>query len=199
MAGLHAYDGHVKATGIKERTALVEEAFAPVWTMQQTLQTTGYSDITIVAGGSPSFPVHAQRKEVECSPGTFVFWDQGYLDQCPEQPFKIAALLVTRVVSLPAEGLICVDLGHKSVAAENDIGKRVFFQDTAPLKPVSQSEEHLVLEAGVGHSFKVGDVLYGIPYHICPTVALHETVYTVENGTVHGEWEITSRKRKINI
>jgi D-serine deaminase-like pyridoxal phosphate-dependent protein len=198
VAGLHAYDGHIKGT-LEERTAACNEAFARVEKMRQSLQTMGYNDMTIVAGGSPSFPIHAKRKEVECSPGTFVFWDKGYTDQCPEQPFGVAALVITRVVSLPTATHICVDLGHKSVSAENELSKRVFFPQAPDLKPVSQSEEHLVLDAGVGHSFQPGDVLYGIPQHVCPTVALYERAYTVENGKVSGEWKILARDRKISL
>jgi D-serine deaminase-like pyridoxal phosphate-dependent protein len=196
IRGLHAYDGHTRGT-FEERKATSDEAFAQAAAMQQTLQSRGYSDIYIIAGGSPSFSIHAKRDAVECSPGTFVFWDKNYLDQCPEQPFHTAAWLVTRVISLPDPAHICVDLGHKSVAAENEIGKRVFFPDAPDLKPVSQSEEHLVLYAGEGHSYQPGDVLYGIPFHVCPTVALYERAYTVEEGKVNGEWKIVARDRRI--
>jgi D-serine deaminase-like pyridoxal phosphate-dependent protein len=199
MAGLHAYDGHIREVDLQARTAACNAAFEPVKKMQQTLQSMGYSDLTIIAGGSPSFPVHAQHPTVECSPGTFVFWDQGYSDQTPEQPFQVAAVLVTRVVSLPTGSLICTDLGHKSVAAENEISKRVYFPEAPHLKPVGQSEEHLVLDAGAGHPYKPGDILYGIPHHICPTVALYDRAYTVENGRVTGEWKIVARNRKITL
>jgi D-threonine aldolase len=198
IAGLHAYDGHTRGT-FEERKATSDEAFARAEKMQKTLQSMGFSNIKMIAGGSPSFPIHAKRPVVECSPGTFIFWDKSYLDQCPEQPFHTAALLVTRVISLPDPAHICVDLGHKSVAAENEIGKRVFFPDAPDLKPVSQSEEHLVLFAGEGHTFQPGDVLYGIPYHVCPSVALYERAYTVENGHTSGEWRIVARDRKISL
>ncbi|THU31147.1 D-TA family PLP-dependent enzyme [Niastella caeni] len=198
MMGLHAYDGHTRGT-LEERRTASNEAFAKVEAMQKTLQSTGYSDIKIIAGGTPSFPVHAKRAGVECSPGTFVFWDQSYLDQCTEQPFHPAALVVTRVISLPNSTHICVDLGHKSIAAENDISKRVYFLDAPNLQPVSQSEEHLVLHAGEGHGYQPGDVLYGIPHHVCPTVALYDSAYTVENGKVSGEWKIVARNRTISL
>ena len=99
---------------------------------------------------------------------------------------------------MPSTNKICTDLGHKSVAAENEIGKRIFFLNAEGLKPVGQSEEHLVLETN-SHPFKVGDVLYGLPYHVCPTVALYERVFTVENGKTTGEWKNVSRDRKITI
>ena len=198
IAGLHAYDGHVRGT-IEERTAQSNEAYAKVEDMLKALQSIGYTNVKIIAGGSPSFPIHAKRAAVECSPGTFVFWDKSYHDQCTEQPFQMAAIVVTRVVSLPNDTHICVDLGHKSIAAENELTKRVFFLNAPELKAVSHSEEHLVLHAGEGHSYKPGDVLYGVPIHVCPTVALHERGYTVENGKLSGEWKIIARDRKIGI
>jgi D-threonine aldolase len=75
----------------------------------------------------------------------------------------------------------------------------VYFLNAPELKAISQSEEHLVVEASQDHSYKPGDVLYGLPYHICPTVALYERVYTIENGMVTGEWRTVSRDRKITI
>jgi D-serine deaminase-like pyridoxal phosphate-dependent protein len=198
IEGLHAYDGHTRGT-LEERTAASDEAFGKVEAMLKTLRTMGYSNVKVIAGGSPSYPIHAKRTAVECSPGTFVFWDKSYLDQCTEQPFEIAAIVVTRVISLPNAAHICVDLGHKSIASENEIGKRVFFPQAPELKAVSHSEEHLVLYAGEGHTFKPGDVLYGIPVHVCPTVALYERAYTVEHGRLVGEWKIIARDRKISL
>jgi D-serine deaminase-like pyridoxal phosphate-dependent protein len=198
ITGLHAYDGHIRNKDFGERTQACNEAFAKVEAMKKELVQKGFKPV-IVAGGSPTYSIHCKRKEVECSPGTFVFWDKGYSDLCPEQPFEPAAVVVTRVISLPETTRICLDLGHKSVAAENEITRRVFFPDAASLNPLGQSEEHLVLEAGAGHSLKVGDVLYGIPFHVCPTIALYERAFTVENGKITGEWKIIARDRKITI
>jgi D-serine deaminase-like pyridoxal phosphate-dependent protein len=136
---------------------------------------------------------------VECGPGTFIYWDKGYLNLCPEQDFLPAAVLVTRIISLPSPARVCTDLGHKSVAAENEISRRIFFLNAADLTPVSQSEEHLVCEATPNHNYQTGDVLYGIPFHVCPTVALYERAYTIENGKISGEWKNIARDRKITI
>lgn len=198
ISGLHAYDGHIRNKDLGERTQACNEAFAKVEEMKKLLVQKGFAPV-IIAGGSPTYSIHCKRKEVECSPGTFVFWDKGYSDLCPEQPFESAAVLVTRVISLPDATRICLDLGHKSVAAENEITNRVFFPDASFLKPLGQSEEHLVLEAGAGHNFKVGDVLYGIPFHVCPTIALYERAITIEKGRITGEWKIVARDRKITV
>lgn len=198
-AGLHAYDGHIRDTDLAVRTARCHEAFIEVENLKTDLENMGLKVPAIIAGGSPTFPIHAKRKQVECSPGTFIYWDKGYMDTCPEQPFIPAAILVTRVISLPSATRVCTDLGHKSVAAENEISRRIFFPEAEDVQPVSQSEEHLVLETEDVHSYLPGDVLYGIPYHICPTVALYERAYTIENGKIAGEWKTIARDRKISL
>lgn len=194
LIGLHAYDGHIRDVDFTVKKQKCDETFNTVGKLNEQLKLP-----VIVMGGSPAFSVHSQRKNIECSPGTFVYWDKTYLDFCPEQNFLPAIVLVTRIISLPATNKICTDLGHKSVAAENEISKRIFFLNAEGLKPVGQSEEHLVLETLESHSYKTGDVLYGIPYHVCPTVALYERVITVENGKATGEWRTVARDRKISL
>jgi len=194
VIGLHAYDGHIREVDFEAKKKKCDEAFALVEKLNEKLKLS-----TVIMGGSPAFSVHCKRKDIECSPGTFVYWDKGYTDLCPEQKFLPAIVLVTRVISLPSPNKICTDLGHKSVAAENEITRRVFFLNAEGLKPVGQSEEHLVLETNEHHSYKVGDIFYGLPYHVCPTVALYERVFTIENGKVTGEWKTVSRDRKLTV
>jgi D-serine deaminase-like pyridoxal phosphate-dependent protein len=197
--GLHVYDGHIRDVDFNTKKQRCDEAFGAIEKMKNELMQKGFEEPVIVAGGSPTFSIHCKREKVECSPGTFIYWDKGYLDLCPEQKFSPAALLMTRVISIPAETRLCLDLGHKSVAAENELTRRVYFPAAPELKAISQSEEHLVVDAGKTHSYKVGDLLFGIPIHICPTVALYEKAYTVENGKLTGEWGMISRNRKITV
>lgn len=197
--GLHAYDGHIHEPNLRLRIKQCNDAFKPVEQLMQTLKERAYSDVTVIAGGSPTFPIHVQRKGVECSPGTFVYWDAGYQAAFKEQPFQTAVLVVGRVISLPAPGLICIDIGHKSIAAENVLDKRMVFLNEPSLQFVSQSEEHVVVTSPKGHKYKVGDIMYALPQHICPTVALYERIYTIENNRVAGEWPNIARDRKINI
>ena len=197
--GLHSYDGHIRDLDINIRKQRCDEAFAEVEKMQNVLQQKGFADPIIIAGGSPTFSIHSKRKKIECSPGTFIFWDKNYSDLCPEQPFLPAALVISRVISIQEEGKLCLDLGHKAVAAENELTKRVWFLNAPEWKAVGQSEEHLVVETNSGQLSKIGDVKYGLPFHICPTVALYERAYTVTNHIVKGEWNIIARDRKINL
>ena len=151
----------------------------------------------VEAGGTPTFPVHALRPGTELSPGTYVYSDAGYGTDFPDLPFESAALVMTRVVSKPREGLVTVDLGHKAVASENPIDKRVRILNAEVSRFVSQSEEHLVLQVPNWDSVTVGDVWYGMPWHICPTVALYQEAQTVRDGELGEAWELAARGRKI--
>jgi len=45
----------------------------------------------------------------------------------------------------------------------------------------------------------VGQVIRMIPYHICPTVALHQSLQVIEKEKFTGLWEVKARNRKITI
>lgn len=199
MTGLHVYDGQINDSDIQKRTIACNAAFEPVAKMKIILTKRGYDKLRIVAGGSPTFLIHAKRSDVECSPGTFIFWDKGYQDLLPEQKFLPAALVITRVISLPDDTKLCLDLGYKSIASENDLNRRVYLLNAPYLKIISQSEEHLVLEAEKNHSWKIGDIFYGLPIHICPSCALYDSATIVENERIEGSWKIVARDRKIVI
>jgi len=199
IIGLHAYDGQLRDSNLEIRKTNCDEGFRGVEILHEQILQQYSKSLVMIAGGTPSFPIHAQRTQVECSPGTFIFWDKGYQQLLAEQPFLFAALVVTRVISKPTDDIITVDLGHKAIASENPIANRVYFLNAPDVEPIGHSEEHLVLRVDQANSFHVGDVLYGVPYHICPTVALHETMAVVQKNKFVGSWNVISRKRKISL
>lgn len=199
IKGLHAYDGHITNASFEERKKEADAIFSIVEAQVEKIKADNLPHPAIILGGSPTFSVHCKRPAVECSPGTFIYWDKSYLTNCAEQAFVPAAILITRVVSLPGATLVCTDLGHKSVAAESEKSKRVFFPEHGQLTVTAQSEEHLVLENRSNHIFKPGEILYGIPWHICPTVALYNRSIIIENGKVAATWKNIARDREISI
>ena len=193
LVGLHAYDGHVREIDLGLRKNICDENFLGVSEMLSVLA--GEAAPEIIIGGSPSFPIYSKYPNVECGPGTFVLWDKGYLDTLPEQEFLPAAVLLCRVISLPGKDRICVDLGYKAVASENPLDQRVFFLNASGLKPIFHSEEHLVLEVPEKNNWKIGDTLYVLPYHICPTVALYDKLIVIEDGVQKAQWTVVGRDR----
>ena len=197
--GLHAYDGHLRDVDFELRTNKCNEAFGAVEKLREDITKQTGNTITVIAGGTPTFPIHAKRENVECSPGTFIYWDSGYKNTLLEQPFLFAALVVSRVISLPTADTICIDLGHKAIASENPIQNRVTFLNAPDLEPIGHSEEHMIFRTAKPNTFQIGDVLYGVPYHVCPTVALHDRAAVVKNGNVTEYWNKVARNRVITI
>lgn len=197
--GLHAYDGHIHDKDFDTRKQKCDEAFTLVEKAKEEIKKSGLPEPITIAGGSPTFPIHAKRKNIECSPGTFIYWDAGYQQGLAEQPFLPAALVISRIISQPAKNIFCTDLGHKSIAAEKDLNHRIRFLNAADVKFMGQSEEHLVMQSDQPDHYKIGDVLYGLPFHICPTCSLYERALIAEDGKITGEWKIIARDRKISV
>jgi D-serine deaminase-like pyridoxal phosphate-dependent protein len=196
--GLHVYDGHIHDTDLVTRTKNCEAAFAAAFALRQQLIAAGLSVPRVVAGGTPTFPIHARRADVECSPGTCVFWDAGYMTKLPDMNFVPAVTVLTRIVSKPRDNRLCLDLGHKAVGSEMP-HPRVVFPEIPDAKAVTHSEEHLVIETAQAGQRRVGDCVYGIPWHICPTLALHSEAVVIRNGRADSRWKITARERRLTI
>ena len=196
-AGVHAYDGHIHDSDFTQRKRQFVLANTALVSFRERLRSGGLPVPTTIASGTPTFALHAQHADRECSPGTYVFWDFGY-QRYPDLDFQIAAVVVTRIISKPSSNRLCLDLGHKSVASENP-QPRVQFLNLLNATPVMHSEEHLVVETPEAENWKIGDVLYGVPRHICPTVALHDFCHPVTNNTAGDPWAIEARRRKITI
>ena len=196
--GLHAYDGHL---AIADRTVRAREwasALGPVWRLRDRLQEVGTPAPLIVGGGTPTLPFFAGVPGVECGAGTPVLWDFGQPLHNPDLDFLHAAVLLTRVVSKPLPGRLCLDLGHKAVASEMQPPRvRIFGLEDATF--VGHSEEHLVLETPRAAEFPVGHVFYALPRHVCPTVALHSEVAVVRDGRVTEFWSVSARARRITV
>ncbi len=192
--GLHLYDGHIRDTDIDQRTACVDHGFREISAIIPQLEIFEDRSIELICGGSVTFPIHAKHIERTLSPGTTLLWDHGYQSKFEDIPMVIAAMLMTRVISKPEEGLLCLDLGHKAVGSEMIVAP-VFFPQIPDAEIMVHSEEHLVIKTAEHSKFSIGQEIYGIPYHICPTVALHEQVGVINNGVVYEYWEIKARKR----
>jgi D-serine deaminase-like pyridoxal phosphate-dependent protein len=197
-AGLHVYDGHIHEKELKLRQQICNDAFAPVNKMRQDLVSAGSGPVKVVAGGSPTFPVHASREDVETSPGTILLWDFGYSSSFADLEFLHAAVLLTRVVSKPGKDLLCLDLGHKAVGSEMP-QPRIKILGIDDYTITGHNEEHLAIRSPFAQKMNPGDPVYAIPWHICPTVDRHDTVSVVENNRVTGKWQIEARRRIISI
>ena len=200
--GLSVYDGHNHQESLAERTAAVHKLLEPVLSLRKALESKGLPVPRIVAGGTPTFSVYAKLDlpGLECSPGTCVLHDHGYGSRFSDlEAFRPAALLLTRVISKPTPNRLTLDLGYKAVASDPPAGKRCVLLNVQNYEPVLQNEEHFVIETPAAATFQLGDAVYALPTHICPTSAMHKQAYVVEKGRVTGTWDIVARDRVLTV
>jgi D-threonine aldolase len=196
--GLHAYDGHVRNTDYQALVRHSEQTFAAVTELVQTLRGQGLDVPRIVAGGTPTSSLLVHHRDTEVGSGTPVLWDFGQEEMSPDLDYLNAAVLLSRVVSRPLPGHLCLDLGYKAVASEMP-QPRVRWFGLEQAEVVGQSEEHLVIKTDLADDYPVGRVVYGVPRHICPTVALQSEVWCVRDGRAVERWPVVARARRLSI
>ncbi|GAC1472819.1 MAG: hypothetical protein NVSMB9_20520 [Isosphaeraceae bacterium] len=198
--GLSAYDGHIHDFDPAARAEAVRRGMEQTLALRDQLLKKGLPVPRLVLGGTPTFPVHGTLDVpgVECSPGTCILFDVSYGSRYPDLPFTPAAAILTRVISRPGPGRLCLDLGHKAVAAD-PVGARLTLPELPDGTIVGQSEEHLVVQTPSADRFPPGSPFLAFPTHVCPTCALHRRAYVVENGRLVDEWEVSARDRVLTF
>ncbi len=200
-AGLHVYDGHNHEAALPERQATAARLLEPVLALRDALLQKGLVVPQMVFGGTPTFAIYAQvdLPGLELSPGTCVLHDHGYGSKFRDLDFTPAALLLTRVISRPTPNRVTFDLGYKAVAGDPPAGSRLVILDLPDAKPVIHNEEHLVVETAEAVRFHPGDEAYAMPAHVCPTCALHQFAYVIQDGKLVDRWEIVARDRVLHV
>jgi D-serine deaminase-like pyridoxal phosphate-dependent protein len=193
FAGLHIYDGHIHELDFEERKARCDADFETVLSLVTELEGKGIPVKELACGGTPTFPIHARHPSRTLCPGTPVLWDAGYREALPDLDFLPAAVIAGRVISKP-DNQLCLDLGYKSMASEM-AHPRLRFLNLEHESVLNHSEEHLVLSTGICSESQVGDLVYALPTHVCPTMALQEQVYVVREQLVVDVWKVEARKR----
>ena len=199
--GISGYDGHVHDENLEARRRTAAKGVEQVLAFRDRLLAKGLPVNRLVLGGTPTFPIYAELAVpgVECSPGTTTLYDIGYARSYPDLPFVPAAALLTRVVSRPRPGRLCLDLGHKAVAADPPAGTRLTIPDLPDATIGTHSEEHLVVDTAQAGELPPGTPLLAFPTHICPTSALHRRAYVIARGDLVDEWEVGARDRVLTV
>ena len=190
--GLHAYDGHIRSKSEIKRKKDSDNAFLSVLYLKEKIENHNKKSIDIIAGGSLTFLPHSERKNVFLSPGTTLLWDVISNKLWPESPFQIAAVVATRVISKPNKDILCLDLGHKAIAPEMPLPRAILI-GLEEADHIGQSEEHLVIKTKEALKYDVGDIIYALPKHICPTVVKYNQSQLIKNKELIGYWDIQAR------
>ena len=199
--GLHYYDGQFGAVAEPERTKAAQAGYEQLLCLVRDLESAGVHVPEVVTAGTPTMPCSIAYPGFananflhRVSPGTVVYHDATSLTQFPmEYGYAPAALVMARVVSHPQRGIITCDAGHKAVSADAGVPTCVVIGHPE-LTPLSPSEEHLPLAVAQGAtSPRVGDILYLIPRHVCPTVNNFDAALIVRDGQVESVEGVSAR------
>jgi len=200
LRGLHAYEGHIHDASPTVRLARTFSMLAGLDGLWQHLRGLGLSVPEIVTSGTPTFIEALTWPDADrwpgtvhrVSPGTVIYHDVQYGQLVPELGLLPAALVLARVVSHPTAGVVTLDAGAKSLAAEqgDPCAVALGYPHLEALKP---SEEHLPLRVHRGTPPPPGTAILLAPRHVCPTVNLASHAILLDGDRVVGVVPVVAR------
>jgi D-serine deaminase-like pyridoxal phosphate-dependent protein len=201
--GLHYYDGHLAKYAMAERCKIAHLGYERLMNIVRTLATHAAEVPEVITAGTPAFPCSLSFSPFSrapfvhrVSPGTVVYCDATSLSQLPDCEYLPAAVVMTRVVSHPAPGMITCDAGHKTVSADAGIPTCTVLGHPE-LEPLVPSEEHLPMRVADGAAVPaIGELLYLVPRHVCPTVNNFDDAVIVSDGKVIAVEPVSARGRE---
>jgi len=198
--GLHFYDGHLGGVAEPERTAAAHAGYDTLLRIVAQLENNSLAVREVITSGTPAFPCslsytgfRSGKFAHRASPGTVVYNDATSLAQLPELRYQAAALVLARVVSHPRPGIITCDAGHKAVSADAGV-PTCLVVGHPELTPLTPSEEHLPIAVRDGAAAPhVGDTLFLLPRHVCPTVNNFDHALLIRDGQILAQENVSAR------
>jgi D-serine deaminase-like pyridoxal phosphate-dependent protein len=198
--GLHYYDGHMSGVAAEEREARAHEGYGRLTELVNTLVTAHVPVGEVITSGTPAAPFAMSYRGFRntafvhrISPGTVVYNDTVSLEQLPGFGFQPAAVVLSTVVSRPTAHSVTCDAGHKSVSADAGV-PTCSVMGHPDWKPAKPSEEHLPIEIPAGASpAALGEKLYLVPRHVCPTVNNFDEALMVAGGQIRSVACVSAR------
>lgn len=205
--GLHYYDGQHGGSPEAQRLTSAHFGYDRLMAVISVLESAGVRVPEVITAGTPTFPAalaypafRSANFVHRVSPGTIVYTDATMLAQLPNAyGYRPAVLVAARVVSHPRPGIVTCDAGHKAVTADAGVPTCVVVGHPE-LTPIAPSEEHLPITVrDVDAAPEVGEVLYLLPRHICPTVNNFEHAVIVRGGKIESVERVSARGREAPV
>ena len=204
--GLPYYDGQLGHADEPQRTRAAHAGYDRLMELVAEAARNDLQIPELITAGTPTFPCSLSYESFRdapfvhrVSPGTIVYCDATSMAQLPaEYGYAPAAVVLTRVVSHPSCGVVTCDAGHKSVSADAGVPTCVVMGHPE-LTPVGPSEEHLPMQVRPGAAPPLGEVLYLIPRHVCPTVNNFDSALLVRNGEIQSVEKVSARGREMPL
>ena len=159
----------------------------------RALEASGF-EAKIVSGGSTpgaaKTPLIPQTTEIR--PGTYVFYDTSSLENNVCEEADCALRVLTTVVSTSVPGQCVIDAGSKTLSSDQTVGSGTYGRVVDhPWTVRKLNEEHGYVE--IRGPARIGEKVWVIPSHVCPTVNLHDEIWYGRRGKVEGSWKVAVR------
>jgi D-serine deaminase-like pyridoxal phosphate-dependent protein len=150
----------------------------------------------IVSGGSTpgaaKTPLIPQTTEIR--PGTYVFYDASSLEAKICDEADCALRVLTTVVSTSVPGQCVIDAGSKTLSSDQTVSSGTYGHFIGrPWTVRKLNEEHGYVE--IHGPARIGEKVWLVPSHVCPTVNLHDEIWYGRDGRVEGHWKVAARGR----
>jgi len=148
----------------------------------------------IVSGGSTpgaaKTPLVPQTTEIR--PGTYVFYDLGSMEAKACVEADCALRVLTTVVSTSVPGQCVIDAGSKTLSSDLAVVSGTYGHVVGrPWIVRKLNEEHGYVE--IHGPARIGEKVWVVPSHVCPTVNLHDEIWYGRGGRVDGSWKVAAR------
>ncbi len=202
--GLHYYDGQLRTPNLPQRIAEAHLGYDRLCDVVKQLKEEGIAVPEVTTSGTLTLPAvlgyrgFKNRSIVHrVSPGTIVYGDMTSMKQLPSHyRYRPAALVLSRVVSHPRAGIVTCDAGHKTLSVDAGVPNCAVV-GAIGLRALAPSEEHLPIEVPFASTPPaIGEVLYLVPRHVCPTVNNFDHALFVRNGEIQSVERVSSRGRE---
>lgn len=198
--GVHYYEGHIAELPLPERTAVAHRGYNQLMKIVAALNRAGTPAMSVITSGTPTFLCalsycdfrNAELRH-QVSPGTLLYGDTNSLGQLPSEGYRPASVVLARVVSRPSNRRLTCDAGHKALAIDCGVPNCAVLGH-CDLQPGQPSEEHLPIDIPVGaQPPSVGDYLYLLPRHVCPTVNNFDDALLISQNRIVAMEHVTAR------
>jgi D-serine deaminase-like pyridoxal phosphate-dependent protein len=199
IAGLHGYDGH----WAWDDAAAAAAAYDALCDLADRLRAAGLPLGELVTSGTHSYAsalahprLAAGPPRHRISPGTVVLSDLRSHAAAADLGLRQAAFVAARAISR-APGRLTLDAGSKAIAPDRPAAT-VALLGWPDLRPVSASEEHLVVRVPDGAPAPArGDLVLLVPDHVCTTVNLYRRALLLRGGAVAGDAAIEAASHRL--
>ena len=170
-----------------------ETACVKIDAVLRALSASGFESRIVSGGSTPGAaktPLIPQTTEIR--PGTYVFYDASSMEAKVCGEADCALRVLTTVVSTAVPGQCVIDAGSKTLSSDQTVGTGTFGHFVGREWTLRKlNEEHGYAE--ISEPARVGEKVWLVPSHVCPTVNLHDELWYGRNGRVEGRWKVAAR------